>query len=225
MKFTGSLAILGAAMLLMAADRFDHKVRNDFFAGMMGNREALERGMQVCEEILAANPKHAEALVWHGGGLFFQSGLLFRQGDVAKAMPLFERGVKEMDEAVALAPDHIGVRVPRGATLISATRAISRPEVSRPLLEKGVSDFEAVYEMQKADLDKLGDHPRGELLMGLADGHHRLGNEQKARFYFEKLLAAGKGSGHEAEAREWLATKTLSKPVQCVGCHVPSKRE
>jgi len=30
--------------------------------------------MKACEETLAQNPKHAEALVWHGAGLFYQSG-------------------------------------------------------------------------------------------------------------------------------------------------------
>src|SRR2546423_5203788 len=47
--------------------RFDALVREDFFAGMMGDEARLDRGMKFCEEILASNPKHAEALVWIGG--------------------------------------------------------------------------------------------------------------------------------------------------------------
>src|SRR4051812_12527716 len=49
-------------------ERFDEIVRGDFFAGMMGDTARLERGMKYCEEVLSKNPKHAEALVWHGGG-------------------------------------------------------------------------------------------------------------------------------------------------------------
>src|SRR5688572_26034123 len=53
--------------------RFDHAVRADFFAGFSGNDERLQRGMAVCEAVLAENPRHAEALVWHGSGLLVQS--------------------------------------------------------------------------------------------------------------------------------------------------------
>src|ERR1051326_6901329 len=52
-----------------ATTRFDFLVREDFFAGMAGNREAFNRAMKVCEDALAKNPKHAEAMVWHGSGL------------------------------------------------------------------------------------------------------------------------------------------------------------
>ena len=59
-------AILGAQ-----AERFDHKVRNDFFTGFAGDREALVRAMKVAGEAIAENPNHAEALVWHGAGTLF----------------------------------------------------------------------------------------------------------------------------------------------------------
>lgn len=51
--------------------RFDLEVRGDFFAGFGGNAERLARGMARTEEVLAAAPDHAEALVWHGSGLVF----------------------------------------------------------------------------------------------------------------------------------------------------------
>src|SRR5579862_9491448 len=46
------LAVLGLA----AQERFDMRVRNDFFAGFAGNQEALDRAMKICEEELARNP-------------------------------------------------------------------------------------------------------------------------------------------------------------------------
>jgi hypothetical protein len=64
--------------------RFDHVVRNDFFAGMGGDQQALARGMKTCEEVLAKNPKHAEALVWHGAGLMFHAGREFTAGNNQK---------------------------------------------------------------------------------------------------------------------------------------------
>jgi hypothetical protein len=55
-------------------DRFDLKVREDFFAGFGGDAARLTKAMKDCESELAAHPKNAEAMVWHGAGTFFLSG-------------------------------------------------------------------------------------------------------------------------------------------------------
>src|SRR5437867_4117117 len=212
-----------AVAVLMAQQRFDLKVREDFFAGFAGNRAALDRGMKNCEEALSSDPKNAEALVWHGAGLFFLSGQSFQKGDVDKGMALYSRGIKEMDEAVSLAPDNVGVLIPRGAGLLAATRTMPPGDPARKLLARGLADFEKVYEIQKPYFDKLSGHARGELLMGLAEGYLRSGNEAKARDYFEKLAAVGPASGHDAEVKLWRETGKLDpKRVTCTGCHVKS---
>ena len=40
------LLLTAGAMVVSAAERFDLEVRNDFFAGFSGNKEALDRAMQ-----------------------------------------------------------------------------------------------------------------------------------------------------------------------------------
>jgi hypothetical protein len=113
------LALLGLAV---AEERFDLRVRTYFFAGFAGNQQALDRAMKLCEEELARNPANAEALVWHGAGVFFQSGKFFQAGDPAKGGEFWQRGLAEMDNAVKIAPDNLGVRIPRGAVLLTAAR-------------------------------------------------------------------------------------------------------
>ena len=49
-------------------ERFDASVRDDFFSGLAGRPDAFERAMATCERMLAKNPRHPEALVWHGSG-------------------------------------------------------------------------------------------------------------------------------------------------------------
>lgn len=226
MTFIGSIvcwvlaAIIGVAVQEGPAPRFDVLVRADFFAGFGGDQARLERGMQACELTLAANPKHPEALVWHGSGLAFRAGLAFRKGDAESGMDLWARGLKEMDDAVALAPDNIGVLIPRGALLITATRSMEAA-MAKPLLEKGVGDYERALALQSASFHTLGDHPKGELLFGLAEGYSRLGEPAKARSYFERLTRDAPGSGQVPRAREWLETGTLPKigGAGCVGCH------
>jgi hypothetical protein len=211
--------LLGATALL-AAERFDHVVRNDFFAGFGGNSEALERGLAKTTSVLADDPKHAEAMVWHGAGLFFQAGQAFRTGDQQKGMELFNKGVGMMDAAVALAPRNVGVRVPRGAVLLQAS--LMMPEqIAKSLIEKGLSDYLATYEMQKGDLDAIGEHPKGELLFGIADAHRRLGNNDSASEFFAMIVKAMPGTNYAKRADLWMTTKTLTPAqVRCVGCHV-----
>jgi hypothetical protein len=220
-----NIVVLGLVGLsiLSAQPRFDMQVRNDFFAGFGGDAAALDRGMKACEQVLAQNPKHAEALVWHGGGLFYMSGQLFRKGDANKGMELYGRGLSEMNDAVALAPENVGVLIPRGATLLTASRTMPPGDQASKLLAQGLIDFEKVYGLQSSYFDTLSGHARGELLFGLAEGFVRAGNEAKAREYFEKLAAVGPSSGHDAQAKEWLESGKLDrKQATCTGCHVKS---
>jgi len=215
-------AVIAAAAQAPAPTRFDMVVREDFFAGFGGDQDRLARGMQACERVLAANPKHAEAMVWHGSGLFFQSGAAFRQGDTARGLEMYGRGIKEMDDAVALAPDNVGVLIPRGAVLLTGTRFMP-PDQTAPLIQKAVADYEKALTLQAASgqFETLGDHPKGELLFGLAEGYSRLGQPDRARVYFERLIKDAGGSGHVAQAQAFLATGAppAVQGLGCVGCH------
>jgi tetratricopeptide (TPR) repeat protein len=205
-----------------APARFDMVVRADFFAGFAGDEARLKRAMETCERTLAEDPAHAEAMVWHGSGLFIQAGAAFRQGESARGLEMFGRAIKEMDDAVALAPNNVAVRIPRGAVLLNGTRFMP-PAQATPLIQKAVGDYEQTLTLQTAggQFDALGDHPKGELLFGLADGYSRLGQPEKARVYFERLIKDAGGSGHVPQAQAFLATGAppAVQGLGCVGCH------
>jgi tetratricopeptide (TPR) repeat protein len=201
------------------AERFDYLVRADFFAGMTGDREALARVIKLCEQRLAQNPKHAEAMVWHGAAMIALSGEAFQKQDFKKGMELWSRGLKEMHEAARLEPENGGVLIPRGAILLAVARH-APPEEGKRLLQTGVGDYEKVLKMQEPYFDKLSSHARGELLFGLADGYRQLGNQDKARSYFERLITDAKGSGRDKQAAAFLETGKLPPGAEsCTGCH------
>lgn len=202
--------------------RFDALVRNDFFAGMMGDEARLDRGMKFCEDILARDGKHAEALVWHGGGLTARSAQAYRRGDNKLGDSLWQRGLDEMDQAVKFEPDNMGVKIGRSATLIGlAQSGWDSSDTSRGLLLSALNDYEKVYESQKPLFAKIGIHSRGELLFGLASGWSILGEREKSLEYLRLIVENCSGTNYEREARRWLATDA-GTVVQhdCGGCHV-----
>ena len=202
-------------------DTWDYTiVRADMFAGLAGDATRFAKAMEACERTLAREPKHPEALVWRGSGLFFQAGQAFQRGDMATGGPLWERGLAEMSEAVSMAPNSLAVVIPRGAVLLQATRFVP-PAMAERLLRTGVGDFEHVLELQQPYFHTLGDHPKGELLFGLADGYARLGDKVKARAYFERLIAEAPTSGQAPRGRAWIETGTVPQApgLGCFGCH------
>jgi len=201
--------------------RFDELVRADFFAGVAGDVAALDRAMRFIEQTLAKDPSRADALVWHGAGLVTRAGQAFEKGDAATGTPLWQQGLKEMNDAVAREPDNVAVLIPRGAILLEISRSLPDAQEAKALLGTGVADYEKVLELQAPYFKYLSEHSRGELLFGLAEGLHRFGDRTRARTYFERLLTEAKGSEYGRMADAWLTdpSGTTARRSGCVGCH------
>jgi hypothetical protein len=202
--------------------RFDHLVRDDFFAGIAGDRRRFDKGMKFCEETLAKNPKHAEAMVWHGGGVLTLAGWAFQKGDLRKGGELWQQGMDEMNAAVALEPENVGVLIPRAAVLFEASKHVPMSALARELLETAVNDYEKVLRLQKSYFQYLSTHARGELLFGLASGWHRLGDQDKARAFLLRLAKELSGTAYAERATAWLEKKTPPQnhaANSCTGCH------
>lgn len=199
--------------------RFDYQVRDDLFAGFQGDDEALTRGMKKCEEVLAIDPKHAEALVWLGSGQVYLSGKNFSKGNAIEGMKNWQVGIKNMDMAAELEPENIGVLIPRAAVLMPASRGLPAA-IGKPVLESVLKSFDRVYSIQKDSLDKIGEHPLGELRMGLADVNRRLGKLDESRVHLQSLTKELPNTEYAVEAQKWLDAKPTEKLAHnCIGCH------
>ena len=198
---------------------FAHSVREDIFAGFSGNDKALNRGITKCDEALKLNPKHAEAMVWKGAAGVYLAGKSILANQTSEGMALLNKSLKEMDEAVKLEPRNLGVRVPRGAILLSAGR--NAPSIlGKPLIEKALVDFQTIYEQQKDNLTSLGTHPQGELRMGLADMYRALGQFDQSNTQLQGIVKDMPNTRYAAEAKDWLAAKKEARlEHRCIGCH------
>jgi hypothetical protein len=210
----------GAAAAGAEPERFDRLVREDFFAGLGGDAAALDRAMKLCEDRLAAEPDHPEALVWHGAGLVGRAGTAFAAGDRARAMSLWNDGLAEMDRAVALAPDVVGTLIPRGAVHLAVAPHVPDPDLARALVAKGVGDYERALALQAEVFDTLSVHARGQLLHGLAEGHARMGDRERAAALYRRLAAEAPGTPYAERAERVLAGEKVTEPMACDDlCH------
>jgi hypothetical protein len=203
--------------------QFEFAVRELFFEGLAGNERALNDAMRLCEETLAKHPEHPEALVWHGAGLYFLAGREFQRGDVQKGQEMRARGLREMEEAVRLAPDDIAVLIPRAAALLPAVEHIRArsPEAARRAAETAVRDYERVMALQAGYSSTTSEHARGELLGGLAQGWRSLDDDTQARHYLKRMSDELPGSAYAAKAEFLLSKKPLPRDlgIMCLGCH------
>ncbi len=199
--------------------RFDYRVRDDLFAGFEGDDEALQRGLETCEQTLKKIPDHPEALVWRGAAKVFLAGKSFQSGDSVKGFALWSQGLADMDKAVEIAPNNVAVLIPRAAVLLPAGRS-APPAMGLPLLKKVRADFERIYKHQESSLDQLGEHPRGELRMGLADVYRSLGEPNKSKQQLEAIIAELPDTAYAERAKSWLSAKPDAKLAHnCIGCH------
>jgi len=201
-----------------AEERFDFKVRGDFFDGLGGDTAALDRAMKVCDDTLAKNPKHAEALVWHGAGTMARARFAFQGGDSQKGMQLYTRGLDEMARAVALAPRSVAVRIPRGAVLLNMAPHLPEPERTK-LLEAGLDDYEVTLAVQQPRFATLSLHAREQLLYGLTDGYANLGDGAKAKAFYDRMVVDAGDSELLARAKARAAGETPDGPAPCAQCH------
>jgi hypothetical protein len=188
---------------------------------MDGDKEAFDRAMTLIADTLAADPDHAEALVWRGDGRLFLSGRAFQRGAIGEGQKLAAQGIADMNRAVALAPNNIAVLIPRATGLqpfANGLRPFNRPEADR-LTRIAIGDFESVMTISAERWTTLKEHNRGELLGALADGWLQLGDAAKANAYLDRMSAELPGTAYARNAALRQADPAAHAPLTCLGCH------
>ena len=220
----GLIALLAALVLAFPAgaqepERFDEKVRELFFAGFAGNQDALQRGMAICEETLAADPDHPGALVWQASGWFYESSFIFAQGDMEAGMALYNKSVAQFDRAVSLAPDSLQTLIPRAAVYLSTAPYVSHAPTRIWLLETVVGDYTKVLKIRAPVFDSLTVHSRGELLGALAEALWLLERRDEAQVYLNRIITELPETPYALMAERQLDKPEERAQLTCLGCH------
>ncbi|MGH9660828.1 MAG: hypothetical protein ACRD96_19930 [Bryobacteraceae bacterium] len=205
-------------------ERFDLIVREDLFAGYLSDdMERFNKGLKVCDDRLAANPKDVAPLAWRGSATTYLAIREYEAGNRAAGDKLWNQAGRMFDQAYALGgPDNVGVLATWGGTLVVFMRRAPADRVPA-MLAQALKSYEAIQRVQAPMLEKMGVHHRGEVWGGLADIHQRLGETEKSRAYLRKIVEKMDGTPYAKKAAAWLADPAAIQPrdaMTCLSCHV-----
>jgi len=213
------MTVVGVVVTSHAQDRFDYQVRDDMFRAFGGNEAAFKSAMETIEEKLKVEPDHGEALVWRGAGRTWMAGRAFESGDAAGGRAMVAAGMADMDRALALEPNNIGVLIPRAAVLLAVARSQQDAARKRELAGQAAANFETALTFRKQAFDRLGQHNRGEYLSGLAESWALAGNQETAERYLRRILTELPNSRYAERAAAKLANWEDRGPLNCQTCH------
>ena len=220
------LCLALAPATLSAREHLDHNaMRLDLFALLTGDKAAEQRLLTMTSSALERDPDHAQALAWHGATLIATGmlGLGAPNADPQAARQRFGQGIRETDRAVMLAPDDTEIRSVRGVLMQVLSRQLP-PEYAGRMLDRARDDYQRIFDLQAGSLDRIGQHPLGELLQALGDIYARHAQPEEAEKYYRMIDAKLSGTEYARRANEWLKTRQPLPPEQtaCIGCHIPA---
>ena len=179
-------------------------VSKDFFAGLSGDKSALERALKTCEGILAKEPNNAAAIAWQGGGWVCLSGFSFSAGDNRTGVDLWRRGFARLDQAAALAPTDIEVLITRGMAYAQCGLHSPHSTSANNYIEKGVKDLSSALDKIGREFATWPTDSRGQMLTTLADGLQRLGRTDEACIYYKRIATELPGTSYAEAANKQL---------------------
>lgn len=204
-------------------------VREDIFAGFLDNEMTrFAQGERKLEQILAANPKAADAVCWKGGAVLYRAVRAHEAGDAAgfaelegQAKALFARCASIAEQIPPYRPAVHAITGGSYAAFGDRLPASRRKEVQMTIR----TNYESLREVQKANFDQMPAHHRGEVLGGLAQASVRLGEMDRARTELQTVVAALPGTPYAAFASRWLSDPgAMGKgKLTCASCHEPGR--
>ncbi|MGV3614468.1 MAG: tetratricopeptide repeat protein [Fimbriimonas sp.] len=184
-------------------DPFIVEYRRKFFGVFRGDVATFEKAYAEIEAMLRKNPKDARALVWLGNGQTVKGGVLLMKGQRDASLALLAKSRMTLDRAVALRPNDPNIYMMRAATLYIQGQYWAPKDIPRETWERLRDDclrFDKY--IGPAKWPRASIHLRGETFGELGIAYKRLGEKEKAREAFERVIALCPGTDYETRARK-----------------------
>ncbi|HKC86390.1 MAG TPA: hypothetical protein VKG02_10475, partial [Blastocatellia bacterium] len=171
-----------------AADPNNRGLRLDlgrgYYALALGyDTAAIADAEKLFDQILAAEPDNATALVYHGSLLGLKLG--FRLVPPDRSLAALRQSNADLDRAVALAPDDLEVRGIRGYTSLYTPSFVGRDRIA-------VEDFSHI--IQLLERQPGAELQRAEWRLALGDAYHKAGEDDKARQSWRRVMELSPGA-------------------------------
>jgi hypothetical protein len=201
-------------------------LREDIFAGFMNDNDArLTRAEQNIATLLKDRPdQRANLLAWQAGATMNRAVRALEAGKPEEFERYFAAARAGFAEAAALSSGNDGVPAITGGTL--ATFADRLPEKHRAAAwSQAYDNYAKLWQAQGADIEKMPDHFKGEVLAGLTQSAQRTGRAEESARYLEKMLAVLPGTPYEPTAQKWKAdpASAATSNLTCKNCHGPGR--
>ena len=182
-------------------DPFIVHYRKEFFAVFAGDFPRFENAYAEIKTKVKRNPKDARALVWLGNGQTVEAGILRNLGKTKAAQELLEYSRVTLDRAVSLSPKDPNIYMMRAATLYVQGQYWPTAEVPRAVWEELRDDCLHFIEFLGPKIKSVSVHVRGEAYGELGIAYARLGERDKARTAFRKVIELNPGTDYSERAQ------------------------
>lgn len=201
-------------------------IREDIFAGWRANNmDRLERAEQNIEKLLEQRPDaRADLLAWRGGIELFRAVVAHESEDDSQFQQHLRASTEAFEEAKKLNPTSIGV-----GSLIGGSNAMFAdrlPEGHRKAAwSSSYKGYQILWSQQKAFVEKMPVHIRGELLAGLAQASQRTGREDETPQYLDMILKVLPDTPYARIAERWKENPEVAATgnITCKTCHTSGR--
>ena len=187
-------------------DPFIVKYRKEFFSVFRGDFKRFDRAFDEIVKMVAKDPKDARAIVWLGNGQTVKAGLLQNAGKKAEGEKMLAESRKNLDLAVSLRPKDPNIYMMRAATLFIQGQYWPESDIPRSNWEKLRDDCKKFIAYLGPDrIKRVSIHVRGEALGELGIAYSKLGDRDKAKEAFQRVIQLDPGTDYEVRAKKEIA--------------------
>ena len=199
-------------------------VREDIFAGFMNNdMNRFARGERSIDSLLQSRPdQRANLLAWKAAAQLQRAAVAHAASKPAEVKQLMTASASNFAEAAKLSDGNDGVVPIMGGSAVAMADKLPEPYRSQ-LWTQAYAGYSALWKQQGADIEKMPEHFKGEVLSGLAMSAHRTGHKDEASVYVDKIVALMPDTAYGAAAKQWKANPDGGTNLTCKSCHAPGR--
>lgn len=198
-------------------------VREDIFAGFLNDdMERLARGEKNAQRLAETRraPEKPSALAWQAGAALYRAVVAFENKKPEEFQKLFDRSQELFAQAKQLNAKDGGVAAVTGGSYVVFADRLPKDKQAAAW-QAAYDAFSLLWQFQKAGVESLPVHIRGELLGGLAVSAQRTGRATESAEYVERMLQVMPDTPYGKIAKQWKDNPASAKTatITCLNCH------